>query len=164
MKLHYEKIGWKRKRSTTEKALTIIWLKCYCIFPFTGTWAKCGSSQVDLKPPKCCTRHWMEETWARRSLGQLARTGWLAVTNFCVVCCDSIIMTGIHSKFCECKQKLLSIYFLWCAFNHFCLQAAARKGKLRDSYDYFHFLNEFRWVWSVLVLVAGRVAKASNFL
>ena len=24
------------------------------------------------------------------------------------------------------------------------LQAAARKGKLRDSYDYFHFLNEFR--------------------
>ena len=23
-------------------------------------------------------------------------------------------------------------------------QAAARKGKLRDSYDYFNFLNEFR--------------------
>ena len=153
----------KEKEKYQRRSINYCLTEMLCIFPFLGPWAKCGSSQVDLKPPKCCTRHWMEETWARRSLGQLARTGWLAVKNFCVVCCDSVIMTGILLKFGKCKQ-LLSIYFLWCAFNHFCLQAAARKGKLRDSYDYFHFLNEFRWVWSVLVLVSGRVAKVTDFL
>ncbi|XP_074621265.1 spectrin alpha chain, non-erythrocytic 1-like [Acropora palmata] len=38
-------------------------------------------------------------------------------------------------------------------------QAAARKGKLRDSYDYFHFLNEFRdltsWINGIMALVTS---------
>ncbi|CAH3114647.1 unnamed protein product [Porites lobata] len=38
-------------------------------------------------------------------------------------------------------------------------QAAARKGKLRDSYDYFNFLNEFRdlmsWINGIMALVTS---------
>lgn len=82
--------------------------------------AKLTSSHPNAAQDIEWKRHELEEAWA--SLREQ-------------VCCLLLCFTVK-------TRKLLFSVGIFLLFSFY--QAAARKGKLRDSYDYFNFLNEFR--------------------
>lgn len=90
--------------------------------------AKLTSSHPNAAQDIEWKRHELEEAWA--NLREQVFNG--------------ILFIYLYSFLFHDERKNTQFLLSDISFALFLSQAAARKGKLRDSYDYFHFLNEFR--------------------